>query len=227
MGMIQRVGVNANSSLIYERPDLFNATIEGVSDVIRLQGNQPVIYSGTRQATEVIDEVEANSFDNNRNQIQLECMVDNLLIANPNLAADYPEYIITDRDLYGEGLTFALGYTLSETGLSIQSIARILAVRDINGEAASPYNQAVTVRHIARHEFGHMMGMLKPQDYSNPDLRDGLLYSGHCNNICTMKQADSAEDMFEIAEYIHYNHLGMAGFCASCVANLRSKNRLR
>jgi hypothetical protein len=220
--MIREVGVNANSSLIRERPDLFNAAVEGISDVIRLQGVQPIIFGPHEDNSRIIDEVELPSFDHSRSQLQLECMADNLLIAKPDLAMDRPEYILTDRDMYGGELRFALGYAMADRDLSIQSIARLIQVERSNGEPCDPYEQYLAVRHIARHEFGHVLGLRLPQDYDNPDL--GVDYhAGHCNNACTMRQVDNAPETFDLAIYLERSGLGMAGFCASCVASIRRK----
>lgn len=218
------ITLNANTSLLRNRPDLFLAAEEGIRDVIKFQGFEPVILTDTFEAVTAIDEAEYFSYDPSRQQCNLPIYFDSLVSKFPRILENRPDYILTDQDLFEEGLNFALGYTLNPEQISIQSIARIVGAGIIDRKADSPLRQAIATRHIARHEYSHMAGMNYSGAYENPDLREGI-YAGHCNNICTMRQVDSAEEAISLSEHLHYRGIGLAGFCGSCVAKLRENAR--
>ncbi|MEI6850939.1 MAG: hypothetical protein WCK26_03155 [Candidatus Saccharibacteria bacterium] len=215
--MEKEATLNANSSLLNNRKDLFFAAADGISDVIKLQGFEPVLMIEDENCTAIIDHSENVSYNPYRQQIELQHYLSSLVDFAPNITNNRPDYILTDQDIYPEGMNmaYALGCTPDNAHLSIQSIARIVRATE------NPLLQYDAVRHIARHEFGHIIGMNSESDYFNPDKRPGL-YEGHCANDCTMHQVMSPEEAIEAAEYLKdYN---MAGFCIGCVIKIRAKS---
>lgn len=75
----------------------------------------------------------------------------------------------------------------------------------------------ILARHIARHEFGHLLG-LDSSTIRNKDNRGGL-YEGHCANDCTMQQVMNVEQAYDRAQ--HLLRRPHAGFCGDCVEVLR------
>lgn len=117
-----------------------------------------------------------------------------------------PVAIITSLDLNaradgGEWLNFIFGLSWPEMSC-ITSTYRF-DHRDAN-------------RLITMHELGHVWGLVA--NYSpSADKRSGL-YTGHCTNICTMRQVMSVAEAAELAA-----RLGSRSFCENCRHHLTSQ----
>ena len=166
---------------------------------------------GRQQITELVH----NHYNPYRRQTNLQTLFSEL--GNSNLADPSPlerHYIVTDRDMYAEDTNFVFGVTRSHGGIAIQSLARFMA------DIRSPADQATMARHIARHEYAHMIGMNTPSDYANPDMRGGL-HEGHCANNCTLHQVMNVPESIQLVSGLDF--FTDAGFCGSCVKRIRTK----
>lgn len=122
---------------------------------------------------------------------------------------------VTMFDLFAEGTNFIFGQN------SATEIGGYLALSPFRFSADNAGNIGPVMKHIARHEAGHMFGLREDSDYPNPDRRGGL-YEGHCaNEPCTMQQKVTVPDMLRQMEKLQ--HRPHAGFCADCVATLHKK----
>lgn len=213
--MLRHVRVNTSADLMVERPDLLNAAAQGVYDVLALQRlNQiPKLTTGGIDTAQTIDGIVSRHFDSSRQQVHLSGFAQDLINStvighNPGQTADY---LLLDSDLYDDNLNFVFGSTWSEISLSVQSVARVV------GATRNEADQRLHTRHIARHEFAHLRGLNQPSDYTKPDLRGGI-YSGHCMDICTMRQSMTVQEALSQAKELEGHDL--AGFCGSCATKL-------
>ena len=210
------VRLNSNSSIFNNHPNLIHSTAQGISDVLSIQGYDPIIATGGKSTAQLIDSLESLDFDITRKQINLNQYLGRLASSTNLATTEQADYLLTDLDLYSDGTNFVFGVTLADWQLSVQSIHRFTQT----GGGDSMQEKLAT--HIARHEFAHMAGLNQPSDYTNPDRRGGL-YQGHCANLCTMHQIMSSKDAIGLVHKL--NGQANAGFCKSCVNTLRNKSR--
>jgi predicted Zn-dependent protease len=211
---MRNVILDANVALYENRPDLFDAAAAGIHDVLTVQGLNGKIVSGGPYSAEIISGIEHEVHNPERGQVDLVDFVP-VLAKRTNLEASTPNFILTAQDLhYGEQTSFVFGLTLPSWQLSVQSVARFVSYVD------DPGIQRRLVRHIARHEYGHMAGMNELNDYANPDRRSGL-YEGHCANLCTLRQVMCVQEVEALS--LELSDRETAGFCVGCVASLRQK----
>lgn len=210
--MISTVRINTNSGVLSSRPDLLMAAASGINDVIQLQGNKSQLLHGGHETAQTIDSLETESFNLKRQQLDLGRFVTLVARHENDRIIECPYYVISDRDFYAENLNFVFGVTNSN--ISVQSVYRFIQATADQGL------QQASVRHIARHEYGHLAGMNDPSDYANPDTR-GSIFSGHCANLCTMSQYVSVDQVFEAVTRSASS--AVAGFCDDCVNSLHAK----
>lgn len=127
-------------------------------------------------------------------------------------------YMLISRDLTAAGsddqlLNFIFGATDKEIGQTVQSVYRFLEA------GLSPDQIALVTKHIARHEFGHLVG-LDSDTIRNQDKRGGI-YQGHCVNECTMQQVMSVSETVSLATKLQDKD--RAGFCGDCAGYLAHK----
>lgn len=210
----REVRVFSNASIFDERIDLLEAAATGVADTIRVAGHTSEFTPIKHEVTEFFSALEERSYNSQRHQLNIIDYA-NEIHRRTNLGDNTPTYLLTDKDVYATNTNFVFGMTLNSAQMAVQSVARyVTATRD------EGLQQMVT-RHVARHEFGHMMGMLDLTDYARPDMRGGL-YDGHCRDVCTMQQVMNVREAFDAAAILSERQ--MAGFCGACVVSLRRKN---
>lgn len=141
------------------------------------------------------------------------------LAADPNRASSpHLGYMLLGRDMTaldddGRVLNFVFGVTDKGIGQTVQSVYRFL-------EAGLSVDQAEAVtRHVARHEFGHLVG-LDVETIRNQDPRGGIRL-GHCANECTMHQVMSVQETVDLTARLQSKP--HAGFCADCAGYLASR----
>lgn len=215
--MLSRVRLNSTQELLTSRPDLINEAAKGVLDVLTIQGldNTTSLSTGGEATASYISAVSARHFNRQRQQLYLTGLAEELINttdigSSPGSNADF---ILTGQDLYADRLNFVFGCTWSTLGLSVQSVSRVVsATRDTEA-------QRLHTRHVARHEFAHMRGLIEPSDFRNPDRREGI-YSGHCADVCTMRQSITVKEA--LSQAIELQDHELAGFCECCVKKLIS-----
>lgn len=217
------VGLFADKQMIEQYPHLVTAAQTGISDVLAMMQNPlatqyfgDTIDCSPFSVDELLDESTITSPD--RHPQVLHYSLHNLIINCFGPTAESITYLITAKDLTttnrdGVLYNFILGAKLGD--VNIQSINRYLEA------GLSPDETAAVVRHIARHEFGHMLG-LDEATIANQDGR-GLhspLYAGHCANLCTMQQTASVEEASYLAQTL--KDQSNAGFCLDCANYIRT-----
>jgi predicted Zn-dependent protease len=143
------------------------------------------------------------------------------LQADPRrVSAPHMGFMLVKSDITAVGpdgnlMNFIFGATDTSLGQSVQSIFQFIIAKP---ELSVAEIHLVT-RHIARHEFGHLVG-LDELTILNKDERGGI-YLGHCNNTCTMQQVASVVEAVDLAQKLE--HKDNAGFCNDCVKFLSEK----
>ncbi len=180
----------------------------GIDETIRIAGLTPKIDQSSLDHSAQLSEI-CTFFQMSNGQIDADKLY-GTLVSNNFSSAESPAYLLISGDLKASGTNFIFGFSVKEEGLSVQSIARF---KQSNRDITRP----VVTRHIARHEYGHLLG-LDNETIVNQDKRGGL-YKGHCLNVCTMQQVMSVpEANNQAAQLEHKSH---AGFCMDCVGTLR------
>ena len=212
---MKRVTVNPVLQLRSERPDLFDATINGIHDVQNLQIQEVGVATWPDANLAPLDTIFAKHYDSYRGQIALDVVLDEL--DGTNIGAgntDEKHYLVSDVDMYAGSLNFCFGVTSYAAGVSIQSMARFIQA------IPRTTDQGIMARHVARHEYAHLIGMNAQSDYDAPDLRGGI-YEGHCANECTIQQVMSVPESVKLVSNLDF--YTDAGFCGSCVKRIRTK----
>jgi predicted Zn-dependent protease len=184
----------------------------GVMDVTNVAGLEPKFDAELLNQAESLDAILAHYTDRN-DQVdadRLYAEVGSSGIARP----DAPLIVFTTKDLTTHSTSFIFGFGDPDVGLSVQSVKRYMD--GIRGSAAEEVRLRV-VRHIARHEYGHMLGLTE-KSIVNQDLRGGV-YSGHCVNECTMRQVPSVQEVVDLSARVI--NRPQAGFCSDCVGVLQ------
>ncbi|MCA9309371.1 hypothetical protein KC973_03270 [Candidatus Saccharibacteria bacterium] len=216
------VFVTADSVLMEHAPGIVQAAEDGITDVtsmmhspirVRIIGSRWADgeYGSTQWFTEragITDPSGTHSGKLLYDVIHRDLASDPALQESPHVG-----YMLLGQDLTaigpdGKPMNFIFGATDKEIGQSVQSIARFL-------EAGLDSAQLATVtRHIARHEFGHLIG-LDGGSIRSQDSRGGI-YQGHCVNTCTMRQVSSVPEAVDLAESL--KDAPHAGFCDDCTS---------
>lgn len=208
---LTEVRLAGDLQVVQHSAELLLATAHGITDVNEIAGLHRTIDNS------LVSQADALSFitsevKNQAGQVQIEPLFETLIgmgFANPN----NPSYILVADDLVAENTNFVFGMTLKSAGMSVQSVYRY------REKIKDPDLLAQVTRFIARHEYGHLLG-LDADTIRNQDRREGRLYKGHCANECTMQQVMNvaeAEDLTrKLADKPH------AGFCEDCAAYLVS-----
>ncbi len=166
-----------DAEILDRNPELLLAAAEGVSDVLSVMAESANFDLRLVGQGNALSEIEEH-FRNPQGQVEVEGWLD--LMSHGFASPENPVFILVSRDLVAEGTNFIFGVTLKELGLSLQSTARF------EQGIADQQTLRQTIRHIARHEFGHLVG-LDTSTITRQDTRGGL-YTGHCVNECTMSR---------------------------------------
>lgn len=188
--------------------DLVQAATEGIDDVTGLTTRPRNYDTSLMGQGEALSDIE-NYFLNNRGQLQIEPFL-NTIIQAGFCSPDKPAFLITDKDLIANGTNFVFGITSKPHGVSLQSVYRF-----INGVKSEAVLRD-TFRHVARHEYGHLLG-LDETTIQNQDKRGGV-YLGHCLKDCTMQQVMSVPEAVTAVQA--RKGQSQAGFCDDCVSYL-------
>ncbi len=189
---------------------LAQSAYAGINEVIYLSGNTPVHRPNFILSPEQLSELSTMNQQVN-GQVSLESIYPTL-VRSGYATPSNPKYLLLSKDLSTENANFVFGMSVTETGLSLQSVYRFLSLKKAD--------QQLCARHIARHEYGHLMG-LDSSTISSQDRRSGL-YLGHCLNECTMHQVMSVQETIKLANSL--KHKKLAGFCIECASVLRDIN---
>ncbi|NUS73190.1 MAG: hypothetical protein HOQ05_07275 [Corynebacteriales bacterium] len=215
----QPVFVTADALLMRLGKPLVVAALEGIKDVteqlpepveVHLIGHEWDGRTGNYESVEwFADRARMPNGQLNLDQIMMDLIQDPIRREAPHTG-----YMLFSEDLGSAdpNINFLLGQTISSFGLSAQSMARY-----VNGTLTE--DDAVrAARHLARHEFAHLLGLDHDEAFENPDLRGGI-YRGHCSNPCTMRQVMSVQENVKLARALESR--SDAGFCAGCANHLR------
>ncbi|MCA9323822.1 hypothetical protein KC992_01840 [Candidatus Saccharibacteria bacterium] len=207
-GRFHDFGFTPDQGVLELDPALAESAYLGIVDVIETADLRPRVdsemLSGAGSLSEVIQ-----YFRLPNGQIDADRLY-GTLVETGFSSPDNPRFLLLSEDLRTEGTNFIFGFSVKEVGLSVQSLARF---RRLPAEALRR-----TTRHIARHEYGHLLGLDK-SSIKNLDTRGGL-YEGHCANVCTMQQVMSVPETDALARTLSTKPL--AGFCLDCVGSLRT-----
>lgn len=207
--MKNEIRIHSTEEVYDARSDLVLATVLGVGDVAIASGLQ-----GFKTTVDTaVTGLEEDFFDSSRNQINADRYFSHLWL-NTDFAGPRFDVVVTDQDMYFEGTNFVFGAAWEQMRLAITSFARYIEA------TPNQVDQSRLVRHVAKHEFAHLLGMNTPEDYVNPDLRSGLYY-GHCANECTLHQFMSMQELAEQTSRLEGQE--DAGFCKDCIDALRDK----
>ncbi len=199
-----------------DNPEALIAAVHGIAEVIELMGKEHHLdekFIGQERAiTGIIEDFRQINTVNEQSQINVSYL--NHELARMNAATvECPLYVLTERDLFipfGKN-NFVFGATTASLGVSTQSIKRF---RDYHRD---PRWIAATAQHIARHEFGHLVG-LNEATIKHLDQRGGIAL-GHCAVVpCTMNQIMSVEEAGQLI--FRLEGRPNAGFCRDCVGAL-------
>jgi predicted Zn-dependent protease len=178
---------------------------QAAESVMSLADVQVEFVGDNTDTSSAITALEAGAWDEERDQVNC-----NRLFERINLSTGQRMIVLSGFDLYTQQTAFVFGSTgitkSNEAGLTIISAHRLLSLPD--------QQQPRALRHIAKHEIGHLMGLgLAEGSIRNRDPRVGF-YAGHCINECVMMQAASLDEALNQAEEAsnRVNH----GFCDDC-----------
>jgi|AntRauTorcE11897_2_1112592.scaffolds.fasta_scaffold00129_9 predicted Zn-dependent protease len=201
---VQEVMLAADSRFLNYGEAVIRAAASGIDDATRVSGRQARFHTDALEASATTDEMLA-AFRLPNDQINADRLYGRLEQAG--VGYEMPFVLYTSEDLRTATTNFVFGFAVSESGISVQSIARF--ARDIS----NPSTLTGVIRHISRHEFGHMLGLddstIKRQD------NGGVVRKGHCANTCTMQQVTTTSQAIRLTRQLLDRP--NAGFCADCV----------
>jgi predicted Zn-dependent protease len=197
-----RFGFTADRGVLEASTDIAVEAFQGITDVIAIAGLDIDLAEETLSMTDALTNT-ANQHRLENGQIDGDWLYSSV-VESGFCSPDSPKYLLLSDDLTTRNTNFVFGFSVKERGISIQSIARF--------KRAGKELPSLT-RHIARHEYGHLLG-LDGDSIVNQDTRGGL-YKGHCANTCTMQQVMTAEEALLKSRELKAKP--MAGFCLDCV----------
>ena len=207
------VSLGSDTEIARYYPEVLLAAAEGVEDVTTLMGRELKVnthlFGQESELTEILEGFRETNPLNDLSQINVEKFVYHLARAGA-LDRERPLYFLTTKDLFEPRLNFMFGITVTGLGASVQSTYRF------EEASRNPEWLAATARHMARHEFGHLVG-LDESTIVNKDMRPGI-YRSHCTNLCTMRQVMSVAETGRLIEQL--NGRPNTGFCDDCVGSL-------
>lgn len=218
------VFITAQDVLLEHAPAIVRATQEGIEDVVALMATPMRVHMiGSAWAPDPYGSVqwfvERNQITRQDRAGERQLFWDTLrndLEADP-VRTDTPHigYMLVAQDMTARQssdrvLNFVFGVTSKEIGQSVQSVWRFMEA-GLNMERV-----VLAARHIARHEFGHIVG-LDQETIARQDHRGGIA-EGHCVNDCTMQQVMSVPEVLDLAMRLQQSH--NAGFCEDCAGFL-------
>ncbi|MEI6237008.1 MAG: hypothetical protein WCP03_00195 [Candidatus Saccharibacteria bacterium] len=222
-----RLIIDSQLELYY--PHLYQAAMFGIDDVVQMMSRMPKVnvdydqIVGTDATLEQLLD-DSTIYNPNPNVQEGQLLFDNLyhLIQTSTGPQGYfHNFILTARGMTisdGEGglNNFVLGANLDNT--TVQSLYEYIMSDNLTEQ-----QKCDVTRHIARHEYGHMVG-LDQATIANPDPRGEFLpiYAGHCANFCTMHQSISTEEAVGLSSELRHHRKMDAGFCPDCVNYIRS-----
>lgn len=124
--------------------------------------------------------------------------------------------LTVDADLTSRDNGFLFGATRDKTeaapaAISMLSVSRLRAI-------TSAELRAKVLQRLARHEFGHALGLIPQGRQSNVEDKIGL----HCTNVCTMRQGMSLPQVEALTR--EENQRGVV-FCSECADHLSNAGR--
>lgn len=205
---ITEVRLAADVEVLQDYPRTIPAMASGIADVMGVARRDYDFDQTFLEQARSLTDIETTAV-NPAGQVDADDFYRKLLgVAD----TDRPLFVLIGKDLRAEGTNFIFGFGLKEAGLCVQSLFRY--ARDTHRSELP-----TLVRHIARHEFGHLLGLDK-STIKNQDQRPGL-YQGHCANDCTMQQVMTVPEAYERAQ--HLSSKPNAGFCGDCTDVLQGK----
>lgn len=203
------VRLAADAAVMEHAPDLLMSAAEGIDDVLAIMGRGGTFDETLLDQAGSLTAIE-DHFRLPNGQVSIESLL-GVMEEHDFASPAKPAFVLVGSDLKAEGTNFVFGVTRKRSGVSLQSTRRFeRGIRD-------RLLLRKTIRHIARHEFGHLMG-LDEGSIRNRDKRGGI-YEGHCASGCTMQQVMSVSQAADHARKL--SHEPHAGFCADCVSVLR------
>jgi len=115
--------------------------------------------------------------------------------------------LVVDADLTKEAANFLFGATCPDIG-SVLSVSRLRNIGSVE-------LRGKVVQRLARHEFGHVLGLVPRERRTNVEDKIGL----HCTNLCTMRQGMTLEEFGQLT--IEEERAGVV-FCRECADYLRT-----
>lgn len=115
--------------------------------------------------------------------------------------------VVVDADLRSRDTNFLFGATRDHIGtvLSVHCLRRIRRL----------HVRRKVLERLARHEFGHALGLVPEGRQTNVEEKIGL----HCTNVCTMRQSMCLRELEELT--LEEARAG-AIFCSECADYLRT-----
>ena len=149
-------------------------------------------------------------------QVSVECLLEELLFfliqhadkrGRVLVDSDLLAVLAVDADLRSSATNFLFG-SARPGYASVLSVSRFRTVTPME------LRKKVLTR-LARHEFGHALGLIPEGRRTNVKRKLGL----HCTNLCTMRQGMSLEEFEQLTT--EEEKAGVV-FCPECVDHLRS-----
>jgi hypothetical protein len=203
-----RLEVNPNAFLLYQRPGLLDAAVEGVSDVMTLQGYEPnvevcTIEDAAKTTTGLeffVQHYHGQDHIGAREYLHMQ-------EAKTELFAQSADRFIalTTQGLTLENGEYVLGATTPDLRFSVMSLASVLQ-SGINYGA-----QSKVIKHLAGRQYAMLEGL--PFD---SDTGDNLI---HSSDDCALSHVTTLSETLRLAEKSAGS--STAGFCAICLAKLR------
>lgn len=100
-------------------------------------------------------------------------------------------------------------------GASKEGFGSVVSVARLRADIEDTIIREKVLRRLARHEFGHALGLIPEERPSNVEEKIGL----HCTNLCTMRQGMSLSEFVGLV--VEEEKAGVL-FCSECAGYLRS-----
>lgn len=229
---IPLVHLIVDQELINKYGVLVDAARLGIDDVTDMMFHSPtkwfdpnnpdLVIGADKTIDQLLEESKIYNPNVQSNQVLFDKLYDKMSYFL-DLQGNIHNFILTARDMTtynnGERLNFALGASLDN--VTVQSLYEyIMAVGQHSDEEIID-----AVRLIARHEYGHMIGLVNKETITERGPwgeYDSIIYKGHCDNVpCTMQQINSTDEAFKLSQELL--NKSDAGFCPNCANYIKIK----